>query len=108
MPNVLRIAVVDSKDSARDLLKSAILGLDSVSLEPECPRCQLFGYVDAQTNPHIGFLALYINPDTALEPGTSLAKSAPNCAILVTSPSPDGNSILRTLRAGAKEFLTQP
>jgi pilus assembly protein CpaE len=108
MPNVLRIAVVDPKDSSRDALKSAILGLDSVWLEAECSRYEFFGDVVAQTNPDIGFVALDSNADKALELVASLAKTAPNCAILVTSSSTDGNLILRTMRAGAKEFLTQP
>lgn len=108
MPNVLRIAVVDPKDASRDALKSAILGLDSVWLEAECSRYEFFGDVVAQTNPEIGFIALDSNPDKALELVASLAKSAPACAILVTSTSNDGNLILRAMRAGAKEFLTQP
>ena len=108
MPNVLRIAVVDPKDASRDALKSAILGLDSVWLEAECSRYEFFGDVVGQTNPEIGFIALDSNPDKALELVASLAKSAPACAILVTSTSNDGNLILRAMRAGAKEFLTQP
>lgn len=108
MANVLRIAVVDPKDSARDALKSMLLGLDSVWLEAECSRYEFFGDVVGQTNPDIGFVALDSNPDKALELISSLSRTAPNCAILVTSSSTDGNLILRTMRAGAKEFLTQP
>jgi pilus assembly protein CpaE len=108
MGNVLRIAVVDPKDSSRDALKSMLLGLDSVWLEAECSRYEFFGDVVAQTTPDIGFVALDSNPDKALDLVASLAKSAPSCAILVTSTSTDGNLILRTMRAGAKEFLTQP
>jgi pilus assembly protein CpaE len=108
MPSVLRIAVVDPKDSSRDALKTAILGLDSVWLEAECSRYEFFGDVVAQTNPDIGFVGLDSNPDKALDLVASLAKTAPNCAILVTSTSADGNLILRAMRAGAKEFLTQP
>ncbi len=108
MANVLRIAVVDPKDASRDALKSLLLGLDSVWLEAECSRYEFFGDVVAQTTPDIGFVALDTNPDKALELVASLTKSAPNCAILVTSSSTDGNLILRTMRAGAKEFLTQP
>ncbi len=37
-----------------------------------------------------------------------LAVASPDCAILVVSSSSDGNLILQALRAGAKEFLTQP
>jgi pilus assembly protein CpaE len=108
MPNVLRIAVVDPKDSSRDALKSMLLGLDTVWLEAECSRYEFFGDVVAQTNPDVGFVALDSGPEKALELVESLAKSAPNCAILVTSTSNDGKLILRTMRAGAKEFLTQP
>jgi pilus assembly protein CpaE len=108
MPSVLRIAVVDPKDAPRDALKSMLLGLDSVWLEAECSRYEFFGDVVGQTSPEVGFVALDSNPDKALDLVTSLAKSAPDCAILVTSSSTDGNLILRAMRAGAKEFLTQP
>jgi pilus assembly protein CpaE len=108
MPNVLRIAVVDPKDSTRDALKSMLLGLDSVWLEAECSRYEFFADVVAQTNPEVGFVALDSNPEKALELVAALAKTSPNCAILVTSTSTDGNLILSTMRAGAKEFLTHP
>lgn len=108
MGSVLRIAVVDPQDASRDALKSMLLGLDSAWLEAECSRYEFFGDVVAQTNPDIGFVALDNNPEKALDLIASLAKTAPDCAVLVTSSSTDGNLILRTMRAGAKEFLTQP
>jgi pilus assembly protein CpaE len=108
MPNVLRIAVVDPKDSSREALKSMLLGLDTVWLEAECSRYEFFGDVVAQTTPDVGFVALDSDTEKSLELVESLAKSAPTCDILVTSSSTDGNLILRTMRAGAKEFLTQP
>jgi pilus assembly protein CpaE len=108
MAGVLRIAIVDPKDATRESLKAMLLGLDSVWLEAECSRYEFFGDVIGQTNPDIGFVALDSNPDKALELVASLSKSAPECAVLVTSTSTDGNLILRTMRAGAKEFLTQP
>jgi pilus assembly protein CpaE len=108
MPNVLRIAVVDPKDTSRDTLKSMLLGLESVWLEAECSRYEFFADVVAQTNPEVGFVALDSNPDKALDLVAQLAKLAPTCAILVTSTSTDGNLILRAMRAGAKEFLTHP
>jgi pilus assembly protein CpaE len=108
MGNVLRIAVVDPKDTSRDALKTALLGLDTVWLEAECSRYEFFADVVGQTKPDVGFIALDGNPDRALELVAELAKSAPECSILVTSSSTDGNLILRTMRAGAKEFLTQP
>jgi pilus assembly protein CpaE len=108
MGNVLRIAIVDPKDSARESLKATLLGLDTVWLEAECSRYEFFGDVIGQTNPDIGLVAIDSNPDKALDLVSELTKSAPECAILVTSTSTDGKLILRAMRAGAKEFLTQP
>ena len=62
MPNVLRIAVVDPKDSSREALKSMLLGLDTVWLEAECSRYEFFGDVVGQTNPDVGFIALDGDP----------------------------------------------
>src|SRR4029078_682414 len=104
MPNVLRIAVVDPKESSRDALKSMLLGLDTVWLEAECSRYEFFSDVVGQTNPDVGFIALDSNPKQTLELVESLVKGAPKCDLLVTSTSNDGSLILRSMRAGAKEF----
>ena len=108
MSSVLRLAIVDPNDTSRESLKAKLLGLDTVWLEAESSRYEFFMDVVAQTNPDVGFVALDSNPEKALDLIASLAKSAPDCATLVTSSSTDGNLILRTMRAGAKEFLTQP
>src|SRR3989304_3309908 len=108
MGNVLRIAVVDPNDVSRDALKTALLGLETVWLEAECSRYEFFADVVAQTKPDVGFIALDGNPDRALELIAELVKSAPECAVRVPCSSTDGNLILRTMRAGAKEFLTRP
>ncbi|MFO0788020.1 MAG: AAA family ATPase [Pirellulales bacterium] len=108
MANVLRIAVVDPKDASRDALKTMLLGLDTVWLEAECSRYEFFADVVGQTTPDVGFVALDSNAEKALDLVATLTKASPDCAILVTSTSTDGNLILRAMRSGAKEFLTQP
>lgn len=108
MSNVLRLAIVDPNDSTRESLKSTLLGMDRVWLEAECSRYEFFADVVAQTHPDIGFVALDSNPEKALALVKQLQESAPECSILVSSSSTDGNLILRAMRAGVKEFLTQP
>jgi pilus assembly protein CpaE len=108
MGSVLRIAIVDPKDATREALKSTLLGLDTIWLEAECSRYEFFSDVVGQTSPDVGFVSLDSNPDKALHLISELTKSAPKCAILAISSSTDGNLILKTMRAGAKEFLTQP
>ncbi len=108
MSNVLRLAIVDPNDSQRESLKSMLLGMDTIWLEAECSRYEFFADVVAQTNPDIGLVAIDADPQKALELVGRLASSSSDCAVLVVSSSNDGSLILQALRAGAKEFLTQP
>jgi pilus assembly protein CpaE len=108
MSNVLRLAIVDPNDSKRESLKNMLLGMDMIWLEAECSRFEFFADVVAQTNPDIGLVALDDDPEKALQLVTRLSETSPDCAVLVVSSSNDGNLILKALRAGAKEFLTQP
>jgi len=108
MPNVLRLAIVDPSDSAREALKTALLGLDTVWLEAECSRYEFFADVVGQTHPDIGIVALDTDPDKGLKLVEQLAVNAPDCSVLVISGSTDGTLILRAMRAGAKEFLPKP
>lgn len=108
MTTVLRLAIVDPNDSSRETLKSALLGMDMVWLEAECSRYEFFADVVGQTSPDIGIVSLDSDPSKGLELVGRLVESSPDCAILVVSSSTDGNLILQAMRAGAKEFLTQP
>jgi pilus assembly protein CpaE len=108
MSNVLRLAIVDPGDASREALKSILLGMELVWLEAECSRYEFFADVVAQTNPDIGIVAIDKDPQKALDLVNRLGQSSPNCSVLVISSSNDGNLILQALRAGAKEFVTQP
>jgi len=108
MSNVLRLAIVDPNDAQRESLKGLLLGMDTIWLEAECSRYEFFGDVVAQTHPDIGLVAIDSDPQKGLELVRKLTAISPDCAVLVVSSSNDGSLILQALRAGAKEFLTQP
>jgi len=108
MASVLRIAVVDPNDATREILKTVLLGLDTIWLEAECSRYEFFADVVEQTKPDIGLIAMDSDPSRAIELIVELSSMAPDCAILVSSSSTDGRLILESMRAGAKEFLTEP
>ncbi len=108
MSNVLRLAIVDPNDSNRDAFKATLLGMDMVWLDAECSRYEFFADVVTQTHPDIAIVALDHNSEKALQLVAQLQQSAPDCSILVTSASTDGSLILRAMRSGVKEFLTQP
>src|SRR3569623_810274 len=85
-----------------------LLGMDTVWLDAECSRDEFFADVVGQTHPDIGLVAIDHDPDKALDLVARLNETSPECNILVVSSSTDGKLILRAMRAGAKEFLTQP
>src|SRR5205823_10943476 len=105
MSNVLRLAIVDPSDGARESLKTILLGLDMVWLEAECSRYEFFADVVGQTHPDIGIISIDKDPDKALQLVEQVQQVSPDCSILVVSGSTDGTLILRAMRCGAKEFL---
>jgi pilus assembly protein CpaE len=108
MSHILRLALVDPQDTSREKLKSNLLGLDSVWLEAECSRYEFFGDVVTQTNPDVGIIALDSNLERGLALVKQLHQSAPQCVLVVTSSSTDGELILSAMRAGVKEFIPAP
>lgn len=108
MPNVLRLAIVDPNDKSREALKGMLMGLETVWLEAECSRYAFYKDVLEQTNADVGFIALDEDPEQAIALIEEVAKSHPKTTLLVSSTSSDGSLILRSMRAGAKEFLTEP
>jgi pilus assembly protein CpaE len=85
-----------------------LLGMDIVWLEAECSRYEFFADVVGQTKPDIGIICIDSNLEKGLKLIESVRDIAPDCSILVVSSSTDGQVILKAMRAGAKEFLTQP
>jgi pilus assembly protein CpaE len=108
MSNVLRLAIVDPNDSQRESLKGMLLGMDMIWLEAECSRYEFFADVVSQTHPDIGLVCIDADPQKGLDLVRKITATSHDCAMLVVSSSNDGGLILQALRAGAKEFLTQP
>jgi pilus assembly protein CpaE len=108
MKDVQRVAIVDPSDSTRDPLRNLLLGVESVWLEAECSRYEFFIDVARQSNPDLVVIALDADHTKALQLIQQLGQECPGLPILAVSARGDGQSILQALRAGAKEFLTQP
>ena len=108
MSNVFRLAIVDPDDRSREQLKNILLSMDVVWLEAECAKYEFFADVVEQTHPEIGIVSLDNNVEQALALIDSLRTIAPDCSILVISEEDNGQLILNSMRAGAKEFLTRP
>ena len=108
MSNVLRTAIVDPNDQSRDNLKALLLGMDIVWLDAECSRYEFFTDVVEQSKPDAAVISLDGGPEKALQLMEKMRTTSPDCAIIAVSKSTDGQLILKTIRAGAKEFLQMP
>ena len=108
MKDVQRVAIVDPSDSTRDPLRNLLLGVESIWLEQESTRYEFFPEVIQQSDPDVAVVALDADHNKALQLIGSLTNDFPGLPILAVSARGDGQSILQALRAGAKEFLTQP
>src|SRR5262245_16236408 len=103
-----RIAIVDPQDITREPLRNLLLGMESVWMEAECARYEFFPDVVQQSNPDVVVVALDTDQNKAMALISELKAGHPDLPILAFSARGDGQSILQALRAGAKEFLTQP
>ena len=103
-----RIAIVDPQDITREPLRNLLLGMESLWMEAECARYEFFADVVAQSSPDVVIIALDADQQKALSLIGQLKSDHPALPILAVSGKGDGQSILQALRAGAKEFLTQP
>ncbi len=103
-----RIAIVDPSDATREPLRNLLLGMDSVWVEAEGTRYEFFPDIVQQSRPDTAIVALDSDQAKALQLISRLKAEHPGLPILAISARGDGQSILQALRAGAKEFLTQP
>src|SRR5205085_6867030 len=94
--------------STREPLRNLLLGIESVWLEAECSRYEFFVDVVKQSNPDVAVIALDADQAKAFQLIGQLASEFPELPMLAVSGKGDGQSILQALRAGAREFLTQP
>lgn len=108
MTSVVRLAIVDPKDSSRNALKNLLVGLDTMWLEAECSRYDYFVDVVAQTHPDIAVISLDYDPAKGLALVGKLTQELPTTSVLVVSSSQEGSVILQAMRNGAKEFLALP
>ncbi len=108
MKSVIRLAIVDPNDVSRHALKTLLLGIDTVWLEAECSRYDVFSEVLLQTQPDIALVALDSDQVRSIELIASIHQTHPACQILAISGHQEGSLILQAVRNGAKEFLTSP
>lgn len=105
---MLRIAIVDPSDVTREPLLHLLHGVDSVWIEAESKRYEAFLDIVQQYDPEAVIVSLDADQTKSLALISQLTAEYANLPILAISGRGDGQTILHALRAGAREFLTQP
>ncbi len=108
MSSAMRLAICDPAEQSREVLKKMVMGIDSVCLEADCSRYEFFADVVKQTGPEVLIINIDSNVDSAISLIERLRNEDLKCGIVAISNSTDGQTILRVMRAGAREFVNAP
>jgi pilus assembly protein CpaE len=99
--------VIDSDDSARNSLITQLRSTPGVTVEADAPDLSLGMKLARQIRPML--LVMEVKPlDEALAAAERFHLEQPNTTIFLTSADTAPNTILRAMRAGAKEYLPRP
>jgi pilus assembly protein CpaE len=99
--------VIDSDDSSRNSLITQLRSTPGVQVEADAPDLALGMKLARQIRPML--LVLEAKPlDEALAAAERFHLEHPAATIFITSSDTAPNTILRAMRAGAKEFLSRP
>ena len=108
MSGTLRISICDPKESTREALKKFLIGMEKVWLEADCSKYSFFEEIVEKATPDVALIDLDSDDTVALQLIETIAKKFPSCSVIAVSARSDGQLILSSMRAGAKEFLNSP
>ncbi len=108
MKDLIRIALVDPNQESRESLKRLLGGMSRFWLADS-----LVSYQDAARHVkdlgvHAVLVVLDHDPATAIELIATITRSSPDLVVIPASRLSDGGLILKSIRAGAREFITLP
>ncbi|MEI8389419.1 MAG: AAA family ATPase [bacterium] len=104
----LDMIIIDSNSDSRDELIVLLEQFHQIDVIGEFDDL-LAGYsAIIQEKPHIVFIDLSENADLSIEIIEKITLKNKNCVILVSSENVNTELVLRSMRAGAREFLTKP
>jgi pilus assembly protein CpaE len=108
MNNNLKFVLCESKKAVRENLSKMLNSMGSLFLEAECSSYSALADALESCQPDLVVIGIDENKDEALAIIRKIASTSPNVAVIAISGQNDGRTILETMRAGAKEFLTLP
>ncbi|WP_169977837.1 AAA family ATPase [Tautonia rosea] len=108
MDTARRLLLVDPNPASAAVVKAALTNLGTVQVVDTCSDYNATLRQIEASSCELVVIVLDANPERALETIREIKDRNPRVAVLPASQSRDGETILRTLRAGASEFLPLP
>jgi pilus assembly protein CpaE len=108
MTRKIRVILVDPDETTRTKLQVILSSIASISLAESCSSYQNAALAAEEHLPDLVLVMLDGDPAAAIELLHRLHERSPAPAILPLSQIRDPDTILRVMRAGAREFLTWP
>lgn len=108
MTSMTRVVLVDPHDESRQTLQRLLGGISSVWLAEICASYATAAKSIAENNPDITIVTLDSDPEQAVALISSTMRANPAAVVLPASRNRDSETILRVIRAGAREYLSLP
>src|SRR5271166_3971577 len=108
MQDLIRVVLVDPCEESRNALQRLLRGIGSIWLSEVLNSFQDAAARAGEIVAHVTIVVLDHDPTPAIELIQKLAQTNPATVLLPASRSADSGLILRSIRAGAREFLPLP
>ncbi|MBV8487111.1 MAG: response regulator transcription factor, partial [Planctomycetaceae bacterium] len=108
MRDVIRVVLVDPGEESRKTLQRLLGSLGSLWIAEVFSNYQAAGSRISEITPDLCLVNLDAEPSQAIELIANLSHACPSTIVLPASCTCDSALILKSIRAGAREFLTLP
>ncbi len=108
MAEQINVVIIDADQKSRQSLMVALSEIQQIRMVTEAVDLAQGYELVKENNPTIVILALAPPVDSALELAEKITRNFPQIAIFATSSETTPEVIIKAMRAGAREFLTQP
>ncbi len=108
MKDVIRVVLVDPNEESRQELQRLLSSMSSVWIAEVLSSYKVAASRMVELSPDLCLVALDSDPALAIDAISSMVQSLPGALVLPASASCDSTLILKSIRAGAREFLTLP
>ncbi len=100
--------IIDSEDTTRELIKNYLSKVDDINIVGEFyDAINSYGEI-VEMHPNLVIVDISQRPQLTLDVVVKLTKNLRNVKIIVLSYDMDSELVIKSLRAGAREFLVKP